>query len=153
MKKSAILSEDRKYRYELSRIWNESLLILTFVALNPSSYADENTDSKTINRMINIAKSDGYGGIYIVNLYAFRTTYPNVLKSVDNPIGNDNISHVKRVIALSDKVVYCWGNKEKEPVWLRNLVLTPYCLGLSKKGIPLHPISSKCELRPVLYKR
>ncbi len=40
MKKDAILSDDRKYRYILSRTWDEIKPIVLFIGLN-SSTADE----------------------------------------------------------------------------------------------------------------
>lgn len=47
MKSEAILSVDRKYRYVLTRTWDETLLNIMFVGLNPST-ADETTDDPTI---------------------------------------------------------------------------------------------------------
>lgn len=61
MKSEAILSVDRKYRYVLTRTWDETLPNIMFVGLNPST-ADETTDDPTIRRCINFAKSWGYGG-------------------------------------------------------------------------------------------
>ena len=43
MIKDAILSEDRKYRYILSRTWDETKPAVLFIGLNPST-ADEKTD-------------------------------------------------------------------------------------------------------------
>ena len=40
MEKSAILSADRKYRYVLTRIWDETKPTVVFIGLNPST-ADE----------------------------------------------------------------------------------------------------------------
>lgn len=95
MKSEAILSVDRKYRYVLTRTWDETLPNIMFVGLNPST-ADETTDDPTIRRCINFAKSWGYGGLYMVNLFAYRSTNPNNIRIVDNPIGDIMIviSHI-----------------------------------------------------------
>ena len=45
MEKSAILSTDRKYRYVLTRIWDETKPTVVFIGLNPS-IADEETDDQ-----------------------------------------------------------------------------------------------------------
>ena len=37
MKKDAILSEDRKFRYILSRVWDEAKPTVLFIGLNPST--------------------------------------------------------------------------------------------------------------------
>ena len=69
--KGAILSECQKYRYRLWRTWNDHLNSLAFVALNPST-ADADIDDRTIRRMVGFAKSFGFDGIEVVNLFAFR---------------------------------------------------------------------------------
>jgi hypothetical protein len=46
-----------------------------------------------------------------------------------------------------------WGNNQKEPEWLSSLVDAPYCIDISKKGIPKHPLYLKSELHPKLYLR
>lgn len=61
MKKDAVLSEDRKYRYLLSRNWDDTKPTALFIGLNPST-ADEKEDYPTINKCISYAKSWGNPG-------------------------------------------------------------------------------------------
>lgn len=61
MKKDAVLSEDRKYRYLLSRNWDDTKPTVLFIGLNPST-ADEKEDDPTINKCISYAKSWGNPG-------------------------------------------------------------------------------------------
>ena len=75
MKKDAVLSEDRKYRYLLSRNWDDTKPTVLFIGLNPST-ADEKEDDPTINKCISYAKSWGYGKVLMANLFAFRSTNP-----------------------------------------------------------------------------
>ena len=65
MKKDAILSEDRKYRYVLSRIWDESKPLVVIIGLNPST-ADEKDDDNTIKKCINFSKNWGLWRIIYV---------------------------------------------------------------------------------------
>jgi hypothetical protein len=146
------MSEDNKYRYQLSRIWDKTKPTILFIMLNPST-ADEIKDDPTIRRVINFSKSWKYGSVLIGNLYAYRSTDPKVLKTVENPIGENNISHISQLIKISDKVVYAWGNNQQEPEWLTKLVEEPYCIDISKKGIPKHPLYLKGDMLPVLYPR
>ena len=64
MEKSAILSTDRKYRYVLTRIWDETKPTVVFIGLNPS-IADEETDDQTIRKCIGYSKRWRYGKLII----------------------------------------------------------------------------------------
>jgi len=152
MKTHAIISQDNKYRYQLSRIWDEEKPKVLFIMLNPST-ADADRDDPTIRRVMNFAKSWGYGGVFVGNLYAFRSTDPKALRKVENPVGEDNIQHIQSLIGLTERVIYAWGNNQREPDWLCHLVDSPYCIDISKKGIPKHPLYLKGELQPKLYLR
>ena len=65
------------YRYDLWREWSTEPK-LAYVMLNPST-ADALKDDKTIEACCRFAKRDGYGGIVVRNLFAFRTPSPKVL--------------------------------------------------------------------------
>lgn len=146
-KKGAIFSPDKKYRYQLYRIWDDALDKVLFIMLNPST-ADGETDDHTTKRCINLAMSLKFGGIYIVNLYAYRSTDPKILKELDDaddPMGPDNFKHIEAMIPKVKKVIYAWGEKVKfvnpvlEPEWLKSLVPEPYCFKKTKDGYPYHP--------------
>ena len=81
MKTDAILSDDRQFRYVLSRVWDEEKPTVMFIGLNPST-ADECEDDPTIQKCIKFAQSWDYGGLYMLNLFAYRTTNPRVLWEV-----------------------------------------------------------------------
>lgn len=147
----ATISECKKYRYRLSRVWNKNLPIICFIMLNPST-ADDQKDDRTINRIINFAKSWGFGGVVVVNLYGFRSSKPKDLRQQQDPEGPDNRRHVTEVIGEADMVIYAWGNNKREPNWLRNLVENPYCIDISKTGIPKHPLYLKSILQPKPYR-
>ena len=152
MNTTALLSEDEQYRYQLLRVWDETLPRVLFVMLNPST-ADATKDDPTIRRVISFAKSWGYGGVYVGNLFAFRSTDPKGLKYVTDPIGENNIQHIQTMVGLVDKIIYAWGNNQKEPKWLSELVPTPYCIDISKKGVPKHPLYLKKYTQLKLYIR
>jgi len=137
--KAAFISDDKLYRYSLTRIWDESKTKLLFILFNPST-ADSRKDDPTIRRLIGFAKSWGYGGIYVGNIYAYRSTDPKEIKKVLNPIGPENMRCLLELTSKVEKVVYAWGNHYQEPPWLRALVEQPYCISVSKKRIPKHPL-------------
>jgi hypothetical protein len=153
MKKSAILSDDRLYRYSLSRIWDSSLPTVMFIGLNPST-ADETENDPTINRCIGFAKSWGYGGLVMTNLFAFRSTDPKILKSVKEPIGDKNNDWLIQLAKESKIIIAAWGtngtllNRDKE---IKKLFPTLYCLELSKENHPKHPLYLKKTKTPIRF--
>lgn len=51
--KDAYLSKDEKYRYFLSRIWDDSKKKLLFIMYNPSN-ANHKRNDHTISRILNL---------------------------------------------------------------------------------------------------
>ncbi len=154
----AVISDCKQYRYVLSRIWDETKPLIMFIMLNPST-ADADKDDPTIRRCIRFAKSWGYGGLYVCNLFAYRASKPAELLKAHNPWGDQNIWHTRQ---LSDKVsaiVCAWGNKPTLKKLLNgtsafalidfavrlNCVKLHY-IALSKDGIPMHPLYLKSDL-------
>jgi hypothetical protein len=69
------------------------------IGLNPST-ADENQDDPTITRCINFAKSWGYGGVCVTNLFAYCATVLSDMRASNDPIGLLSISYSKINILL-----------------------------------------------------
>src|SRR5690606_19643797 len=110
--KGAVLSPDGRYRYQLWRTWDGAKAALGWVMLNPST-ADASDDDPTIRRCISRAKAEGYGGILVCNLYAYRTPSPAVMwdaerKGIDI-VGPENDSYLKAMWVDCDVVVAAWG--------------------------------------------
>ncbi|MHC4397425.1 MAG: DUF1643 domain-containing protein [Planctomycetota bacterium] len=147
MIKGAQFSKCRQYRYALWRTWQEGDGHVTFIGLNPST-ADETEDDPTIRRCIGFAKRWGFGGINMVNLFAFRTTDPNNLKKVDDPVGDQNDRFLSMYCDPVGLNVACWGSrgafidrgkKVIELLGTENLS----CFGLTKNVQPRHPLYLK----------
>ena len=66
---SAVISDCGKYRYVLERDKGSNPLV--FLMLNPST-ADASLDDPTIRRCRRFSEDNGYTGIVVVNLYAYR---------------------------------------------------------------------------------
>jgi hypothetical protein len=109
---SARISPCGMYRYWLRRVWDPELPVLLVVMLNPSK-ADAQRDDQTIRRVVHFAKRDGYGGIVVVNLFAFRTTLPSHLahcaRSGINIVGAENNDAIIAAAEECDAVVVAWG--------------------------------------------
>lgn len=150
-------SECRRYRYTLWRIWNtleQPLRYVQFIGLNPST-ADELTDDPTIRRCIGFAKSWGYGGLCMTNLFAFRATDPRQMMACPAPIGDANDDWILQVAKGAGIVVACWGTRGSFMGRDRDLfdVLDPYsielrCIRLNGRGVPGHPLYLPAHLQP-----
>lgn len=151
---TALLSEDGKFRYSLTRSWTTNIKpseSVTFVMLNPST-ADANNDDPTIRRCVNFAKSWGFTTLYVVNLFAFRATDPKILQEASNyHVGDPFNARTQRLIfAQSEQVVCAWGANPVVRKWdalveavqsrIWDSVLQPMCLELTKEGYPRHPL-------------
>jgi len=167
MRKGAIISKDKKHRYRLWRIWDDSLPKALFIMLNPST-ADAMLDDPTIRRCIGFAKSWGYGGIYVGNIFSLRSSNPKDLISnvLDIQLGycvaDRNEESVRYMADICELVVCAWGNSpilkqmEKHGLivtdWMYELVGKSSYLAKSKDGTPKHPLYLKKDLKPIEYK-
>lgn len=151
MRKDAKLSDCRKYRFALWRIWDDSKPHVMFIGLNPST-ADEAEDDPTISRCISYAKSWGFGGVCMANLFSYRATEPAVMLTAEDPVGLENDQWLVKLASEAGLVVAAWGNigghmgrSQKVKLLLPGL----HCLKVNKSGEPAHPLYQKGTLQPV----
>lgn len=149
----AEFSEDRKYRYALWRIWDESKPKIMFIGLNPST-ASENMDDPTIRRVKRFARDWGYGGVFMCNLFAFVTAYPEELKSCDDPLGSNDfwLNRYKKNVA---HVLFAWGSfkeAEERAKQVEGMFPEAVCLGFNKNGSPKHPLYVSAKTSHVNFK-
>ena len=105
-------SDCERYRYILTRVWNDNGERIMFIGLNPST-ADEIKNDSTVTRMMNFSKKLGFGSITVCNLFAFRTTFPKYLKNEEDPIGIQNDELIKEEMNHVKFIVAAWGNHGK----------------------------------------
>lgn len=150
--KGAVLSECRKYRYQLWRIWDISKPLALFVMLNPST-ADENEDDRTIKKLIRFSRKWGYGGFYVGNLFAYRAKDPKELKKVGFEVAfrPDNITHIFEMAEKCELKILAHGNPPIEAPDMREYPYDWHYLKLTKKGNPYHPLYLKEDLVPVSF--
>ena len=151
IQQGATFSDDRIYRWNLSRLWDEKLPVCTFICLNPST-ADESLNDPTVRRCMNFAAQWGYGKLITVNLFAFRATNPEVMKRSFSPRGSENDEFILKAFEEAELTVAAWGNDGKymnrgrEVCDLLDDEL--HCLGLTQNGEPKHPLYLKKDLKP-----
>lgn len=140
MNKGAEFSEDGLYRYKLWRIWDENKPKAMCIGLNPSTANSDKNDA-TINILISTLSILGYGGFYMMNLFAIISSKPMVLLTCENPIG-DNENKLSEVEFICDDIIVCWGNFKQAHERIKQ-VLPRYpnakCFGKNANGTPFHP--------------
>lgn len=151
MKTDAKLSACRKYRFALWRTWDEEKPYVMIIGLNPST-ADETEGDPTITRCINFAKSWGYGGVCMVNLFAYRATAPSDMMASTDPVGAGNDIWLSKLAKDAGIVVAAWGNDGSylgRSSEIKNILPNLHCIRMNKSGEPAHPLYLKSELKPV----
>lgn len=153
--RAAVLSDCGTYRYVLTRRWAEGP-VLGWVMLNPSR-ADAERDDATVRRCMGFARSWGFAGIIVRNLYAARSSSPAGLWSHPEPVGPANDQYLAS--AAEDQLTVCaWGALGERhhrgrlvAARLDELGARMVCLGRTAAGQPRHPLYARAELLPAPF--
>lgn len=150
--RDAEFSECGKYRYALGRQFQHGIGICVFVMLNPST-ADAELDDPTIRRCMNYAHEWGFCRLVVVNIFAWRSTDPKVLKKLPDPIGPQNDGVIMREVSKAQQVICAWGAHGGLYHRGRKMLTLleehwPRHLGLTKAGQPKHPLYLKADTQP-----
>ncbi len=150
----ALFSPCEKYRYLLVIRWREGGRLLNFCMLNPST-ADENQNDPTVERCERRARSMGFSGLIVTNIFAYRSTDRSVLYKLSDPIGEHNNESIIYAALQSHQVVCAWGNEgkilnrgRKVIELLRFADQQPLCLRMTKAGQPEHPLYLSYSIHP-----
>ena len=122
-----------------------------FIGLNPST-ADARVDDPTLVRCMNYARTWGYGGVAVANLFAFRAMDPARMKAAADPVGPRNDAWLRRLAADAGLIVAAWGNDGAfmdRSAGVRAMLPAMHCLTLNRSGEPAHPLYQRASLRAV----
>lgn len=158
----AEFSPCRTWRYRLWRTWDPGAYPLVMLMLNPST-ADEDRNDPTVARCERRARAGGFGGLVVLNIFAFRATDPKVMKAAPDPIGPANDAHLWRAFNMGvetrgntrpharrvyDPMICAgWGvhgahlgRARAVSELARDAGVQLHCLGVTKDGQPGHPL-------------
>ncbi len=145
IRSEAVYSDCESCRYRLSRTWGDGPR-LACIMLNPSTATELRNDA-TIARCEGRARRGPFGGLDILNLFAFRATRPEDLRKSADPVGQGNDAVLLATAAKAATILCGWGvNGAYRGRGARVLDLLraqglPLChLGLTKHGHPRHPL-------------
>ncbi len=154
------------HRYALWRNWETPLAPaaetsarghgkrILWICLNPST-ADERQLDPSVRRMVRFSQAWGYGGMYLVNLFAYRSPYPEALGDTDDPVGPWNDRITEDLALQCDDVLCAWSTlgvlHARDRVVLDILERTQaprWCLERTKFGHPKHPLYVSGATKP-----
>jgi hypothetical protein len=148
----AKFSQCGTYRYILYRIWDKSKPFIMFIGLNPSTATAE-MDDPTIRRVKRFANDWGYGGVYMCNLFAVISPYPETIVTCSDPIA-DNDLHLQVAASKCKDVLFAWGSFTEAEARAKEVIKmfpNAFCLGKNKDGSPKHPLYIKANTKPFNY--
>ena len=143
---TAVYSECARYRYALTRVWDPAGEKALFVMLNPST-ATEVQNDPTVERCERRARTLGFGGFRVTNIFAWRDTDPRKMRAAPDPVGPDNDAAIRAGADWADRVICAWGSHGAHldrgaavEALLRATGAPLEHLGLTKHGHPRHPL-------------
>jgi len=153
---TAELSDCGRYRYHLTRVWDASLGVLTFIMCNPSD-ADALIVDPTVTRCRGFTTRLGFGGFSIVNAYAWRSPKPAKMWAAQragaNIVGPDNDAWLTNELLRAHRagipVIAAWGAHPK-PDRVAQVLALPHADGLRSFGVtnsgqPRHPLMLRAD--------
>lgn len=146
MRSEAYFSADRRYRYWLLRVWDDSLPIMANIGVNPST-ADEVKNDSTVRKDIGFATRLGFGGLLKLNVGAFRSTDPKRWRKAFDPIGAENSAvHLWKYLGQFGvtQTVAAWGKNGNYFTGrceaIRREIPDLWCFGKNSDGTPRHTL-------------
>jgi hypothetical protein len=126
--------------------------------LNPS-HATAEVDDPTFRRCLSFSQSwefanKKFGKMTLLNLFAYRATKASELRVAANPVGPENEKHIKKY-TRTGFIIVAWGNKgryfnqDERIITLLNREL--HCLGVTKRGCPVHPLYQLKSTVPIPF--
>ena len=153
----AVYSDCERYRYLLTRTWDPTGRKVLFIMLNPST-ATEVQNDPTVERCERRARTLGFGGFRVTNIFAWRATDPRDMRAAGDPIGPENDAAILQSCPWADQVICAWGTHGAHldrgtavEALLRATKLPLFHLGLSKAGHPKHPLYIAYSEQPRLW--
>ena len=160
---AAVFSPCGRYRWWLERRWDPQRPALLFIGLNPSR-ADGERDDPTLRRLQGFARTWGYGGLEVLNLFARISASPAALRRCADPVGAENdrwLEQRLRAVPAGGSVWLGWGNgggwrgRDQRVLELIGQVLPTVggppllALGLTASGQPRHPLYAPGDAQPL----
>ena len=97
----------------------------------------------------------GFGGLHVANIFAWRSTDPNALYSINDPVGPDNDAAIIEAAKKAGIVICGWGthgNLHGRGDAVLSLLhaneVQPHALVINQDGTPGHPLYVGYNVQP-----
>jgi hypothetical protein len=172
---TAKLSDDGRYRYELTRedLQGDTPLFarmvgeavgrpLVDIGLNPSTATGEE-DDRTIRKGCVYAKAWGCRRFLKYNAYGYRAKFPHVMFAAQREgvdiVGPENLQAIRRGVALVRELrgilLVSWGGNI-EPEWQREIANEigddAMCVKVNGDGTPMHYLYAKNDVQLIPWR-
>lgn len=137
----ALFNDEMTHRYYLWRKWDLQKPMVMFIGLNPSKAGEMNNDN-TITKVIKVARYNGFGGLYMFNLFSVISEKPDYILKVKDPILKNDV-YLEYIYYECREVVFCWGAFKQAKERAKDMIEkipAPLCFGQNKDGSPIHPL-------------
>lgn len=153
-----MISEGDTVRFTLIKEGEHMLYVF---GVNPSTATDQKPDP-TMRKVVKFAKTNGFDGFAMMNLYPLRSTNPNALpKIMSEDLHQKNLAMIKKVIGKKDNpvILLAYGNSIDAAPYLkrclRDIIIMLQPLhpqwkqigNLTKSGYPRHPSRASYSLK------
>jgi len=136
-------SEDRIYRWSYERRWAPGAS-LCWVGLNPGTGDTDDGRRPTLGRVVSWAKREQCAAVSVVNLFSFRSTDPDALRSAEVDIVGHRTDGVITAASQRARITLAaWGGNKAigtRSQRVMHLLCDPVCAGTTKSGEPRHPL-------------
>ncbi|MCE5041841.1 DUF1643 domain-containing protein [Mammaliicoccus sciuri] len=111
----AIFSDDKQHRYLLKKTWDEKKPVCTIITMYPHLDGVLSLDLTTVLILNQLANSEQYGAVYLVNLFSNIKT-PENLKHIKEPFDKHTDIYLMKAISESETIILAYGVYAKRPV-------------------------------------
>lgn len=152
----AIFSDDEQHRYLLKKTWDEKKPACTVITMYPHLDGVLSLDLTTVLILNQLANSEHYGAVYLVNLFSNIKT-PMSIKHLKykEPYNQHTDIHLMKAISESKTVILAYGAYAKRPVVVDRVeqvmeMLKPHKKKVKKLINPvtneiMHPLNPKAR--------
>ena len=136
-------SADGTYRWSYERRWGPGGA-LCWVGLNPGTGDRDAGPRPTLRRVVGWARREGCAAVNVVNLFSYRTTDPEALRTASVDIVGDRTDATLRTVSSEAQLTLAaWGGNtlaRQRSAKAVGMLTDPMCVGLTKSGQPRHPL-------------
>ena len=136
------------------KTWDEKKPVCTVITMYPHLDGVLSLDLTTVLILNQLANSERYGAVYLVNLFS-NIKSPENLKHIKNPYDEHTDIHLMKAISESDTVILAYGAYAKRPVVVERVeqvmeMLKPHKKKVKKLINPvtneiMHPLNPKAR--------